>query len=52
MAYNEGQTVFNSGYYDEISENYWSTNPSEDNNHLTKWKHLPFSIAIIQIPTI
>ena len=52
MAYNEGQAIFNSGYYDEISENYWSTNPSEDNNQLTEWKHRPFSIAIIQIPTI
>ena len=42
-AYGEGKTVFNSGYYDEISENYWSTNPSEDNGQLTEWKYWPFS---------
>ena len=35
----EGQTVFNSGYYDEITKNQWGgKNPSSDNDQLIEWK--------------
>ena len=38
-AGDEGQTVFNCGYYDTIRDNYWAgKNPSSNNDQLVEWK--------------
>lgn len=34
----EGQSVYSRGYYDTIRNNYWSINPSKDNDQLIEWK--------------
>lgn len=42
-ANHEGQTVFNSGYYDKVSNNWWGNqNPSSSNDQLVEWKFLPW----------
>ena len=40
----EGQTVYNCGYYDTISNNWWGgNNPSSGNDQLIEWKAWPKS---------
>ena len=42
-ANHEGQTVFNSGYYDKVNNNWWGNkNPSSNNDQLVEWKFLPW----------
>ena len=39
VADDEGQSVFNCGYYDSIYNNFWGgENPSSDNDQLIEWK--------------
>ncbi|AMD16636.1 hypothetical protein TL18_00425 [Methanobrevibacter sp. YE315] len=39
----QGQTVFNSGYFDKINNNWWgNNNPSKSNDQLIEWKFLPW----------
>ena len=38
-AGDEGQCVFNKGYYNEITDNFWNDmNPSTENDQLVEWK--------------
>lgn len=40
----EGQAVYNCGYYDAVENNFWgNNNPSTDNDMLIEWKHAPYS---------
>uniref|UniRef100_UPI00388F07A1 right-handed parallel beta-helix repeat-containing protein n=1 Tax=Methanobrevibacter sp. TaxID=66852 RepID=UPI00388F07A1 len=39
----EGQTVYNCGEFALINENWWSKNPSENNDQLIEWKPWPRS---------
>ncbi|WP_407432490.1 right-handed parallel beta-helix repeat-containing protein [Methanobrevibacter sp.] len=40
----EGDTVYNSGKYDSIKNNWWGgKNPSSDNDQLVEWKMWPWS---------
>lgn len=40
-AGDEGQVVFNCGYYDRVNSNYWSKHPDTDNDELIEWKAVP-----------
>ena len=44
-ADDEGQVVFNKGYYDSINNNFWSgQNPSSNNDELIEWKSVKSNV--------